>query len=483
MYRENQFMIFSYHAVCDDWYATGTGDNRVVTTLPSSLQTPENTKLHKDAGFNVLFISYVFGHNGTAGNFETSKLKQVMDMAEAQEMKCLVFIDELHALAATTESLINPAKADGAKFFATEEALNAYVAYALREVKEHPAFYGVSIKDEPSYKMFKAQGEVYRAIKAVCPNAYVNMNLLPYSPEHITNGSMLYSADEQSLVATYGLEEGSKKAYKKYLQLFYDEVGAPIIQYDDYPIHERGAFETDDAESYILEYHLINAQLVAEFCKENGLQFSKVFQTCGGGTSSKLWRKCTEADMYWQMNIGMAMGIKGYSYWSYYPVVNQGDEHYDETASIVDRNGNPNELYYTVQKINGEIQALAPILSNFEYQDLKLYKKGIIPGDSNFVGHVDNSGTIDGIKSVTLRSRGVVLATELYDATFAQKGYWFVNVTDPEKNASQTVSVTFDGVKEIIVYKNGVATKLALENGVAVFTLGCSEGVFVLPCL
>lgn len=483
MYRENQFMIFSYHAVCDDWYATGTGDNRVVTTLPSSLQTPENTKLHKDAGFNVLFTSYVFGHYGTAGNFEMSKLKQVMDMAYEQGMKCLVFIDEIHALAGTTESLINPTKADGEKFFATEVALNAYVAYALREVKEHPAFYGVSIKDEPSYKMFKAQGEVYRAIKAACPNAYVNMNLLPYSPEHISNGSMLYSEDEKALVIRYGKEVGSKMAYKKYLQLFYDEVGSPIIQYDDYPIHERGAFEEDDAESYILEYHLINAQLVAEFCKENGLQFSKVFQTCGGGTTSKLWRKCTEEDMYWQMNIGMAMGVKGYSYWSYYPVVNQGDEYYDETASMVNRNGKPNELYYTVQKINGEIQALAPILSNFEYQGLKLYTKGIIPGDSDFVGRVDNSGTIDGVKSVTLRSNGVVLATELYDANFAQKGYWFVNVTDPVKKAAQTVTVSFDRAKEIIVYKNGVATKLALENGVAEFALGCGEGVFVLPCL
>ena len=482
MYNENQFMIFSYHAVCDDWYATGTGDNRVVTTLPSSLQTPENTKLHKDAGFNVLFISYVFGHNGTAGNFETSKLKQVMDMAYAQGMKCLVFIDELHTLAGTAESLINVSKADGKNFFGTEVALKAYVASALREVKEHPAFYGVSLKDEPSYKMFKAQGEVYRAIKAVCPNAYVNLNLLPYSPEHITNGSMLYSADEQTLVATYGLEEGSKKAYKKYLQLFYDEVGSPIIQYDDYPIHERGSFESEEAESYILEYHLINAQIVAEFCKENGLQFSKVFQACGGGTSSKLWRKCTEADMYWQMNIGMAMGIKGYSYWSYYPVVNQGDEHYDETASMVNRNGEPNELYYIAQKINNEIQAMAPVLGNFEYQALKLYTKGTIPGDSAFVNRAENDGTIKGVNSVGLGKNGVVLATELYDKTFAQKGYWFVNVTDPVMNASQTVTVSFDGVDEIVVYKNGVSTKVALTNGTAVFALGCGEGVFVLPC-
>jgi len=481
MYSDKEFMIFSYHAVCDDWYATGTGDNRVVTTLPESLQTPENTKMHKDAGFNVLFINYVFGHNGTVENFETSKLKKVMDMANDEGMKCLVFIDEIHALTGTKESLINAQKADGSTFFATEADLNAYVANALRDVKQHPAFYGVSVKDEPSYKMFKAQGEVYRAIKATCPDAYVNMNLLPYSPEHITNGSMLYSEDEQTLVDTYGLEEGSKMAYKKYLQLFYDEVGAPIIQYDDYPIHERGSFDIEQAESYLLEYHLINAQIVAEFCKENGLQFSKVFQTCGGGTSSKLWRKCTEADMYWQMNIGMAMGIKGYSYWGYYPIVNEGDEHYDPTASMVNRNGEPNELYYIVQKIHEEMQAIAPVLKNFEYQDMKLYTKGTIPGDSDFVGRVENDGTISGVSSVSLSAKGVVLATELFDETFNQKGYWFVNVTDPTQNASQVVTVNFEGVNEILVYKNGVASKVVLTNGVATFALGCGEGVFVLP--
>jgi hypothetical protein len=30
--------------------------------------------------------------------------------------------------------------------------------------------------------------------------------------------------------------------------------------------------------------------------------------------------------------------------------------------------------------------------------------------------------------------------------------------------------------------KNGKSTKVALTNGVAVFALGCGEGVFVLPC-
>ena len=125
---------------------------------------------------------------------------------------------------------------------------------------------------------------------------------------------------------------------------------------------------------------------------------------------------------------------------------------------------------------------MASVLGNFKYQDLKLYTKGAIPGDSDFVKRVENNGTIEGVNSVELGKSGVVLATEMYDETFAQKGYWFVNVTDPVMNAAQTVTVSFEGVDEIIVYKNGKSTKVALTNGVAVFALGCGEGVFVLPC-
>jgi hypothetical protein len=182
------------------------------------------------------------------------------------------------------------------------------------------------------------------------------------------------------------------------------------------------------------------------------------------------------------MNIGMAMGIKGYSYWSYYPVVNQGGEYYDETGSLVNRNGEPNDLYYIVQKIHGEMQAIAPILTKFEYRALKLYMKGEIPGDSKFVNHVENGGRIDGLTNVELGADGVVLATELYDETFKRTGYWFVNVTDPVENVSQSVVVCFEGLDEIIVYKNGVPKKVALESGVAELALGCGEGVFVLPC-
>ena len=490
MYNENEFLIFSYHATCDDWWAEGIGENRVVNKLPSSLTTSESVKLHKDAGFNVMFVSYVFEFCALEEDFQSSKLKAVMDMAWEQGLPCIVFIKEIHRLSSTVGSLIDPEKADGENFFASEEELTAYVGRVFQEVKEHPAFFGTSIKDEPMYTHFKAQGQVWRAIRAVCPNAYINANLLPYSPELITvgvaselqtGGKKFYSEDEREVVDTYGFEEGSKMAYRKYLQLFYDEVKPELIQYDDYPIRERGPKGSDEAESYLLFYHVVNAQMVAEFCKEKGLQFSKVFQTCGGGTSSKLWRKPTERDMYWQMHIGMAMGIKGYSYWSYYPVVNCGGEFYDETASFVNRQGKPNETYYVMQKIHKEMRCVDKLLKTFDYQAMRLCVRGEIKENSDFILYAERNGALDGVREIRLEQDGVLLATELQERKTGRKGYWFVNATDPILNKGQTAKVNFENCNDALVYKNGVGRKEKFENNVATFELNAGQGVFVLP--
>ena len=489
MYNKDEFLIFGYHAVCDDWWAEGNGENRVVTKFPASLQTPTTTKLYKQAGFNVLFVSYVFEFHALEEDFQTSKLKAVMDMAWEQGLPCIVFISEIHRLSKTTESLIAPEKADGENFFSSEAELTEYVGKILEQVKEHPAFFGTSIKDEPMYVHFKAQGQVYRAIRKVCPKAYINANLLPYSPELITLGTAselttygrkFYAEDEQELVETYGFEEGSKKAYLKYLELFYEEVKPDLIQYDDYPIRERGPKGGDKAESYLLFCHLVNAQLVAEFCKKKGLQFSKVFQTCGGGTSSKLWRKPTKTDMYWQMNIGMAMGIKGFSYWTYYPVVNSGGEFYDETASFVTRNGEPNELYYVMQGFHKELRTFDKELKKFNYQASRLCVRGEVEENSDWIQYAKRDGKLSGVSDIQIERDGILLATELKNKS-GKKGYWFVNATDPTLNEKQTARVEFKGSEGALVYQNGEPIKIEFERGVATFEFEAGQGVFVLP--
>ena len=453
-----QFVIYSYHGVCDDWYAVD-GDK---TQLGASLQTLENTQLYKDAGFNVMFVSYVFGIDAREENFETSKMKSVMDMAYSQGLKCFVHESNIFRLSQSETSLIDPQNADGTTVFASQEELNEFIEGCISDIIGHPAFYGFTFKDEPSYKMFTAMGQLYRAIKSVVPNAFVNINILPYWD---TEGF-------RECYCENGAALTCKEAYANYLQSYYDLIGSDTLQYDDYPL------KGDDT---VKEAHLINLKMVADFCKEKGITFYKVFQACALDTTlGAANRKPTEMDMYWQMNIGMAMGIRGYSYWSYYPVINSQGEYYDETASFVNRNGEPNELYYIMQHIHAEMQKMAKVLMNFEYVGSQLHTKEP-PGEYNVYLQGFENDEFAYAKNVHLSENGAVLVTELKDEEKNGYGYYFVNVVDPVTQAPQTVSVEFEGRTVAAVYKNGEVKYVFLENNRLTVKLECGEGVFVLP--
>ena len=486
--NDDQFTTFAYSGIYHNWWATGVGANRNKTYFDKSMYTAENLKKYKDAGLNTLFINYVFNYNGVSNTVSSDgdsvawSMTEILDMAWEQGLKCIIFEGNLHSLSGAfndatkytwTEendkfSLIGSGYKYGKTSFETQEDLDSYVYECLDDVKDHPAFYGVSLIDEPRYTTFHAMGEVYQAIKKAAPNAYVHMNLNPLSPGLET---LKYCND--GLLST-------KAAYKKYLEDFYTIVQPQEnICYDDYPIHGN-----NDQKHSIKVDHLRGAQVVADFCKEKGLRFDKVFQTCAFKTGDWVCRTPSERDMYWQMNIGMAMGIKQFSYWTYFPVVNEGNEYYEPTASFVDRNGNPNPVYYSMQKIHSEMQGMAKALMHFEYQGLKKITKPIVPGDSGFYGGVTNND-LKYVLSVEQDSGGLLLVTELYDEEKNQYGYYVVNTTDTSSLVDLTdikVTVTFGGeFKKVQTYCNGEPKNSFLNEGKTTFYLTSGEGVFLLP--
>ena len=453
-----KYPIWAYSQTCDDWYQV---DGVRTYFEDGTRQTLENTKLSADGGFTVLFVDWTFTYQGPE-TFETSKTKQVMDYAHEAGMKAFVFTGSLWSLSQCEESLINPEKADGVNFFESQEALNEYVAEYLAPLQAHPAFYGCSLRDEPKYTMFEAMGQVYRAIQAAAPGCFVNMNLNP-----------MYEGIEQ-MYCPEGNSIGVVAGYKKYLDSYYEHIGqySKYIQYDDYPILKDGA---------ILGYHLHNAQIVADYCKEKGMTFGKVFQTCA--YSADLVRVGpTQRDLVWQMNIGMAMGIKNYSYYTYYPVVNSGGLP-DETATIVNRIGEPNERYYWLKDIHEDMHFNAKALLNFEYQGLNILTKAPIPGNKGYLqGAINASEKMTDIKSITMDSAGIILTTEQYDKVNNQRGYFVMNATAPSQATEIKVTLQLEkGKTHVQVWNGNKVVNKAAKNGKVSFYLETGEGVFVLP--
>ncbi len=452
---KKEYTFWAYSQTCADWYQV---DGERTYFEDGTRQTFENTKLSKDGGFNVLFIDWTHQYTGPE-TFATSPVKTVMDYAAELGMKAFIFANSLHSLSSCEESLINPEKADGKTFFESEAALEQYVADYLAPVIDHPAFYGVSLRDEPKYTMFEAMGQIYRAVQKAAPGAWCNMNINP-----------MYEGIEY-MYCPEGNSIGIVSGYKKYLDTYYEHVGqyCGYVQYDDYPILEGGA---------ILSYHLHNAQIVADYCKEKGMTFGKVFQTCKYSADLKR-AATTERDMRWQLNIGMAMGIRDYSYYTYYPVVNSSALP-DETTTIVNRIGEPNERYYWLKDMHEEMQFNAKALMNFEYQALNYAVKTPIPGNKSYLAGVKSENLTD-IKNVTLDKAGIVLTTEQYDKANDQRGYYVMNATAPAQTTEIKVTLEIDGYKNVQVYDGNKVTSKKVKSGKVSFNLPTGEGVFVLP--
>ena len=459
-----EYPIWAYSGTRGDWYEEN--DYRYYYEDGSRL-TAENTALYAECGFNVLFADWsIGGYDGPVG-FENSEMKKALDYSADCGLKAFVYTKQLAWLSQTEESLINPEKAkmpeNKDKFFETEADLNAYVAEYLAPLKEHPAFYGCSLKDEPKYTMLEAMGQVYRAIQATAPDCFVNMNLNP-----------MYEGTEY-MYCPEGNSIGVVKGYKKYLESYYQHIGqySKYIQYDDYPILEGGA---------VLGYHLHNAQIVAEFCQEKGMTFGKVFQTCAYN-AGLVRESTTKTDMLWQMNIGMAMGIKNYSYFTYYPRGWYPREDWRDNAFIVDLEGKPTQRYYWLQDLHQEMQFNAKALMNFEYQALNILTKTPIPGNKSFLqGALNASEKLTGVKSITMDSAGVLLTTEQYDEANDQRGYYVMNATAPSQATEIKVTLQLEkGKNNVQIWDGNKVVNKAAKNGKISFYLTTGEGVFVLP--
>ncbi len=460
-----EFTMWAYSAMCDNWYQR----NGERTYLDESLATVENLQKYKDCGFNYLFVDYVFQENSMEKgyNFENGKLKKVMDMAHEVGLKCLVFQPNLHGMSNCEESRINPTKADlpvGTEglFFHSQEEMNEYVAQVLAGLKDHPAFDGVSLIDEPKYTKFQAISETYHAIKAADPDCNVMLNLLPFA-ENSNQHLDLYCGS---------LEFSAEEAYRKYLDEYYDKIGKDLgyLMYDDYPLLQGGVLPT----------FLYCNQVISDFCKEKNLERSTVYQTCIYSNR----RQVSDADIFFQLNLGMAYGNKTYSYYTYYPIVNSNETNMDNgDAYIVNYDGSTNPKYYTLQSFHKEMQFNAKALVNFEYQGMQHKVK--LPIDSQAYLNRLRNDEFKLLKGYTFEMKvqagGVLLVTELYDQNNDQYGYYVVNVTDPQFTSEAVVELDFGAYKYAQIYQFGQATNVCLKEGKIKVSLGSGRGAFVMP--
>ncbi len=461
-----QYDFYGYSASSDGtWYI-----DRVKYTAGEDFRTVDRVKEYKEAGMTIYFPQSVAGYWGQ--DYETSETKKALDMAVEAGMDKVILMDtRIQALSKPSKENAVGLIGEG-KQFATEAELDATIAEYMKPYKDHEAFYGVMLGDEPFYYHAENYGQVYRSIKRVCPDCYIQYNLNPITAgtgsKIDENGLEVRNIDARFPALKEG-DEGYGEdlseddeliaRYKAYIRLFMDNTGAEYIQYDQYPF--RHADKVD-------EYYFLGLQVVSELVKEYDAEFYFVTQTYGQTDGVANPRMLSEADLYWLNNMLVGFGIKQISYFTYFTKQDNNTEHFIDGNSFITWYGEKTDIYYWMQKIMAEEQKIAPTILNFEYTTSKIFMKQPTVFNSVFAMRTIDTADFKALKDVST-NKEIVLVTELYDEAKDNYMYMVQNAIDPAHKGSkayQTTVVTFgEGYTHAVKFVKGERTIVELEEG------------------
>lgn len=442
-------------------------------------RTVERYAEYKAAGLNTLLLQGNEPYKGEP--FETSELKRTMDRAyEAGIERVIVYDTRLEPLSGQTEPLVG----EGRKF-ATDQELVDYVKDCLDSYKDHPAFFGVMLVDEPFYDQLPQAAKMYKACEQALEGIYVQLNLLPLDA---TASSGRFQDPEGEYADLSVFEQ-----YELYLRQFCEWSGCDRICMDSYPIRQNT--KSGKATSYyITDTHLRNLRILNKVAKEFGCTLDAVAQTMGMGSLSRenVYLKPPDcSEMYWQMNMYMGFGIKTFSSFTYWAKQQNSisAEFYDGSAYIT-RNGERTDLYYTMQKIHVEMQEFAPVLLNFDYTGMRYYYSKPTSFStlhlSSAFGVEESQDEFARLKGVEVGTAQMAMVTELKDEERGNHLYMLINPQAPSnaKFSDVSLTATMDFGKEykaVQVWYKGKSELKPLDNGKITFDLAAGYAVYVMP--
>ena len=413
-------------------------------------RTAEQFAKYAEAGFNFVISEHdaVYGKNYDAnGNevaytdFASSDLKKYMELADDAGIGVIVESNVLNS-ALTSETVDD----------ATKEKLSTMVA----DLSTMQNFKGLYMGDEPSYLELKNYSNVI---------SYLD-SLSGMSGKTKYTSLLPYYCNDNSLTGAVGSTKVAK--YSQYLGSFGEKL--KLINYDYYPFRQKFS------NKYMSSSWFQNLELAATQAygradsgitiQAIGIQNSEGVQVC---------RNVTKKDITYQLYSAMAYGMKNityYTYWEHFGS-NTGNEIF--TNSIVSKDGIINQtMYNAVKEANAEIKNFDEIYMDFTWQGtMKISKKdsnGLLEQMSSY-----NSSRIAVSSASNDTVIGCLKDTKGYD------GFMLVNATDPNKNQTSDVTVTFKNAKKALVFVNGIQSEVSLANGTYQVSLAPGQGVFVIP--
>lgn len=439
-------------------------DNEVYC-LGEDYRNVKRYKEYKNVGFNILLLQHDNSYSGEY--FNSSACKKCMDKAYKAGIDKVIVSDTRLKDLCTVDNLVG---IDGK--FKTEKEYLSYLQECIKPYESHPAFYGVQLFDEPQIQYLKNYAKVYRGLKTIKPSIEIQANLLNLcAPNRITyKPTNLY------------------QDYENYLVYFLEQSKIDYLMTDEY------AFRRNNVVS---EYTIPTFQILAKVCKERNVEMRLVLQSFSqegrvahgdimeGGVA---WRRVSEKDMYWQMNLALGFGCKEFSMFTYFTkahiyfaghcVVSGGID----GAAMVNLDGTRTKLYYAVKKIIKEFKQFEPVIINYNfYKDFYFFQK-----DKNYKDYNQTSKlafqNINCDVDVETNAESICVC-ELHNNQ--NRMFMIENISNPVnqlmyKQKANLVEINLRKLKgKLNFYKKGQKIELSTNNNCLALKMNCGDAIFI----
>ena len=474
--NDEKFMFFCYGGLWNGEYKIVDSLGNETEVSYGDMRTVEKYKEHKECGFDMVMAR----DYDIMDPWEESSAKLIMDRAyEAGITKCIVTDVEMRRMTESYDKLLG----EGEEYmFQTYEDLLARIKECISVYKDHPAFFGINLRDEPNWRSHDSFELVYKAIRQAekelgMKEIYLHMNQLPLGA-----GGNPYSPE--------GMFDNLGDSFSYYVEEWLRRTGANRISVDDYPYRGSG----------LISGYYNTLQTYRKMCDKYGADLTYVIQSIEAYSGeNQVYRAVDKADMYQQLFGLIGFGVDHFAYYTYMPTGNYTatGTMYTDNGSFLTREGEKTNIWYWGQEVLADAQKFAPVALSYDFKGSKFYLNQVVNHDNSV--YLTTSGSAYGqtpmlydnsyehkyLKGIEM-DNDAVLTTEMYDEENDLYMYMVQNAVDPgagqngrtEMNVTATFDSQFTWVAE---YDCGNLTYVKLDNGVYKNLLSAGQQVFLIP--
>lgn len=327
--------------------------------------------------------------------------------------------------------------------------------------KDHKAFFGLAIIDEPTYQEFeiyiKEKHEKFLETFGADTDKWFFVNL------RSSGGGLAYMGTP---------------TFKGYCDGYLSITGANVLSTDNYVLQADNTVRTN---------FFSDIEVSRKAAKKYGVPLNNFILSIPHKFGLGDYKDPTENELLWQTTVNLAYGLESFMYYTYAPPDDPGAKYGNGLVTI---SGEKLAKWHYAKTINSRLLQWDHVYMNFARGWERTFgipaaHGGIHSLFSQLQNIYDPAlDTIDGIKSISCDNE--VLLGEFYDKD-GNQGFMLTNATIPFQGKTASVTIKFDnagrnGYQGVQLYENGLPRIVDLNaGGELVVTLDPGDGKFMIP--